>query len=143
MNLRAPSYKTRGLCWQRDRGKCCNCGLDTEALVDLALRDGLRPSFIKADADPRAIATAYWLEVYTGSPWRKYSLWEGDHVIPVEEWPEDRPGLNDEGNLKTLCTKCHRVKSADHTTRRAKRRKHRKKVGPKERQLGYARVEGL
>lgn len=139
MAERAHSKRLRTLIFKRDGGICAKCGLDTERLIDIAVSADLRPSFTVGEATPRELAVAYWLEVYTGAPWKKKSLWDADHIIPVEEWPEGAPGLNDYRNLQLLCASCHQNKTSDHAARRAKRRKQRKKVGPKELQMREGR----
>lgn len=134
---RGDSKRIRTLVFKRDGGVCKKCGLDTERLIDIAASADLVPSFKPDTEDPAIVYAKYWTEKF-GLAGRD-TLWDADHVIPVEEWPEGKDGLNDLANLATLCCHCHPEKSADHAKRRAKRRKQRKKVGPKEMQMRESR----
>ena len=133
MPERAHSKRLRALIFKRDGGVCAKCGLDTEKLIDIAASADLWPSFDPDTADKRIRWARYWTEKFGYA--NRDSLWDADHIISVEEWPAGAPGLNDYRNLQTLCCHCHPNKSADHAARRAKRRKQRKKVGPKEMQM--------
>lgn len=136
---RGESKYLRTITYRRDGGVCAKCGLDTEKLIDIAAEADLRPSFVQDTDDPHIILAKYWTEKFGQAA--RDTLWDADHVISVEEWPEDMPGLNSINNLQTLCLHCHPEKTADHAARRAKRRKQRKKEGPKARQMRQDREE--
>ena len=130
MTERAHPKRLRALIFKRDGGVCAKCKLDTEKLIDIAARADLRPSFMPDTEDKHIIYSRYWTEKFGYA--NRDSLWDADHIISVEEWPPGAPGINDFRNLQTLCIHCHQDKTSDHSARRAKRRKQRKKVGPKE-----------
>lgn len=137
MPKRGDSKRIRTLIFKRDKGICSGCRLDTEKLVDIAVNSDHRPAFMPDSDDPRIIGARYWAEKFGFGA--RDTLWDADHIIAVEEWPEGKPGLNDLAQFQTLCCHCHPDKSADHAKRRAKRRKQRKKVGPKEMQMREGR----
>lgn len=79
---------------ERDAGVCAQCGLDClSAMTHLKRLRGL----------PKAKALAYW------KLGRRKSLWEADHIIAVAEGG----GECDLANLRTLCLRCHRQKTAE------------------------------
>lgn len=86
----------------RDRGICALCGLDCVAQLHHIKR--LRGS-------ARARAQADW-----GFRRRK-SLWDADHIVPVIEGG----GECDLSNMRTLCLKCHRARTAQLRLRTASR----------------------
>jgi 5-methylcytosine-specific restriction endonuclease McrA len=75
--------------FQRDRGICAECGLDTERLRR-RLHRLPRPKRLK-QASTLGIDPAR-------------SLWQADHVIPVVEGG----GQCDLANMRTLCIPCHK-----------------------------------
>ena len=101
----------RGLVFNRDKGVCRRCGLDTErlrkALDDIRFPGG-------------------WTEEETGFPhkeifeiWKKLTgvlglrfgrvtLWDADHIRPVKDGGGEC-GLE---NYQTLCLWCHKAKTA-------------------------------
>jgi len=95
-----PSY-LRQQVFERDRGVCALCGLDTEAL---------RKDKRKLDYSARRQFEKYW-----GG---RRHLWDADHIVPVAEGG----GECDLGNLRTLCLKCHREATAALRKRLAERK---------------------
>ena len=80
-----PAY-LRDQVWERDRGVCALCGLDTEAL---------RRDKRKLDWAARRQFERDW-----GG---RRHLWDADHIVPVAEGG----GECDLSNMRTLCLKCH------------------------------------
>ena len=85
-----PAY-LREKVWERDRGVCAQCGLDTERL---------RKDKRKLDYAARRQFEKAW-----GS---RRQLWDADHIVPVAEGGGEC-GL---ANMRTLCLKCHRDATA-------------------------------
>ena len=86
-----PTY-LRERVFERDRGVCADCGLDTEAL---------RRDKRKLDYNSRRQFETVWGKA-------RRSLWDADHVLPVAEGG----GECDLANLRTLCLVCHRHATA-------------------------------
>jgi 5-methylcytosine-specific restriction enzyme A len=93
--LRSDPGYLRERVFERDRGVCAVCRVDTEAewrhirrLRGLGRR--------KALLDWGVLAS------------RRKSLWDADHILPVSEGG----GECDLDNLRTLCLKCHRRATA-------------------------------
>lgn len=86
-----PSF-LRQKVFERDRGVCAVCGVDTEAL---------RRDKRKLDFAARRRFEKEW-----GS---RRNLWDADHVTPVVEGGGEC-GLV---NMRTLCLKCHREATAE------------------------------
>jgi 5-methylcytosine-specific restriction endonuclease McrA len=84
---------------RRDKGICAACGLDTNALRRRARGRGRAAKLRKLGFKPRK------------------SLWELDHVVPLIDG-----GTHDLENLQTLCTPCHKRKTAEEARERATRR---------------------
>jgi 5-methylcytosine-specific restriction protein A len=84
--------------WNRDKGVCANCGLDTKLLET---RNGSRPNIHGR---------------------RMGHLWQADHITPVIEGG----GECDLSNLRTLCTSCHKKATAELHARLATQRKEAK-----------------
>jgi 5-methylcytosine-specific restriction enzyme A len=85
-----PGY-LRERVFERDRGVCAACGLDTEAL---------RKDKRKLDYNARRAFEKEW-----GG---RRHLWDADHIVPVAEGG----GECDLSNLRTLCLHCHRAATA-------------------------------
>lgn len=94
---------------KRDRGKCADCGLDTNQLKREFKAIGRGRNRIIRER---------------GFKTRK-SLWELDHIIPLI----DGGGHSDE-NLQTLCTPCHVRKTVDEARERADRNRVEKVETP-------------
>ena len=85
-----PAY-LREKVFERDRGVCAHCGVDT-------LSEARKLRF--ARESKRASLLAYW-----GLQRRsRKSLWDADHILPVTEGG----GECDLENIRTLCLRCHR-----------------------------------
>jgi 5-methylcytosine-specific restriction endonuclease McrA len=89
--------------FERDRGICALCAIDCVAELHRLRR--LRGA-------ARLRASAEWR---LGS---RKSLWDADHIIPVVLGG----GECDLSNMRTLCLKCHRTRTAElaESRRRAK-----------------------
>jgi len=85
-----PGY-LREKVFERDRGICADCGVDT-----LAAARKLR--FSRGAA--RSLLLTHW-GLRTRS---RRSLWDADHIVPVIEGG----GECDLSNIRTLCLRCHR-----------------------------------
>lgn len=94
-----PGY-LREQVFQRDRGACAACGIDTSAAYFELKR---------ARGPKRAKLLERW---GLRTPNRK-SLWDADHIVPVAEGG----GECDLSNLRTLCVVCHRQKTNELRTR--------------------------
>jgi 5-methylcytosine-specific restriction enzyme A len=85
-----PGY-LRAQVFERDKGVCARCGLDTEAMR----RD-------KRKLDYRA-------RKHFEKDWGlRRHLWDADHIVPVAEGG----GECNLSNMRTLCLKCHREATA-------------------------------
>jgi hypothetical protein len=92
----------RAFLWKRDRGVCAECGIDTEAE---------RERFDTETADLNGLER--WRAQQDG----EYTLtWEGDHRHPLIDG-----GEHVKENLQTLCTPCHKAKTAREARARARR----------------------
>lgn len=87
---------------RRDRGVCAGCGLDTYALKRRLRGRGSHRKLRELGFKPRK------------------SLWELDHVVPLIDG-----GGHELRNLQTLCTPCHKRKTAEEAARRGERRRQR------------------
>jgi 5-methylcytosine-specific restriction enzyme A len=92
--LRTDPGHLRDRVFERDRGICALCGTDCAAAY-------LHIKRLRGPARARAIAE--W-----NMRGRK-SLWDADHILPVAEGG----GECDLSNLRTLCLKCHRARTAE------------------------------
>ncbi len=87
---------------KRDRGHCAECGLDTNALRRKIRGRGSHRRLRELGFKPRK------------------SLWELDHIVPLIDG-----GGHELSNLQTLCTPCHKRKTAlEASQRRALRHGH-------------------
>lgn len=84
---------------KRDRGRCAECGLDTYGLRRSLRGRGMTRALRERGFVPRR------------------SLWELDHIVPLVDG-----GSHDPSNLQTLCTPCHKKKTAQEARERAARR---------------------
>ena len=89
-----PGY-LREKVFERDRGVCAECGVDTMAL---------RRDMKKLDYAARRRFLKEWM-LSEGS---RKSLWDADHVLSVAEGG----GQCSLENMRTLCLRCHRVATA-------------------------------
>lgn len=119
---------------KRDNGVCAACGRDAVEIVKTFLSIKARawsndPDVRKqAEAERRALiaelnAQGFSLYSYTSVPmWGE--LYQVDHITPVAEGGGGC-GLS---NLQTLCTSCHKAKTAEQASRKATRRKPQKSL---------------
>ena len=87
---------------KRDRGRCASCGLDTYGLRRQIRGRGSFRKLRERGFKPRK------------------SLWELDHIVPLVDG-----GSHDLGNLQTLCTPCHKRKTAREAGERRRQRESR------------------
>jgi 5-methylcytosine-specific restriction protein A len=88
--LRSDPRYMRTRVFERDRGVCSECKLDT-----MALQRELSEFPYGAERDAQKIAL--------GFPPHRDTYWDADHVQPVSEGG----GLCGLDNLRTLCIRCH------------------------------------
>ncbi len=90
-----PGY-LREQVFERDRGICARCSVDTIAAArQLRYSSGSR----------RTALLAHWgLNLRT-----RKSLWDADHILPVAEGG----GECDLDNIRTLCLRCHRIATVE------------------------------
>lgn len=101
--LRSDPGHLRERTFERDRGVCAGCGVDT----------------VKAWAAlKRSRGTGRLRELASWGLKRlsRKSLWDADHIVPVIEGG----GECDLSNIRTLCLRCHREATAALKVRRAK-----------------------
>ena len=93
--LRTQPRYLREQVYERDKGACSACGVDT----NFELRRLRRSRGAK-----RLEQMAHW-----GMKTRlRKSLWDADHIVPVAEGG----GECDLSNIRTLCLRCHRAATA-------------------------------
>jgi 5-methylcytosine-specific restriction enzyme A len=102
--LRTDPAFLRSKVFERDRGICANCGIDTEKLK-------------------REIRCLSWEDrkvtlINKGFSYEK-SFWEADHILPVVLGGGEC-GLN---NIRTLCFPCHKKVTAQLRTLLAKKKR--------------------
>lgn len=89
--------------FERDRGVCALCHLDTVLFL-------------------KHVQGARWTSHYQSDPLKarhRSSWWEADHIVPVIEGGGDL-GLD---NIRTLCVPCHKTETATLAARRAAARR--------------------
>jgi len=96
-NASDPS-EARRMLRKRDRGRCAVCRLDTNRLRRQVRGRGRTRKLRELGFKPRQ------------------SLWEADHILPLIDG-----GGHGLDNLQTLCTPCHKQKTADEARARAAR----------------------
>lgn len=90
-----PGY-LREKVFERDKGVCAKCGVDTKTL---------RGEMRKLDYAARRQFLKKW-GLREGS---RKSFWDADHLVPVAEGG----GQCDLSNMRTLCLLCHKEETAD------------------------------
>ena len=108
----SPSAAREGV-FERDRGVCARCRIDTLDLLrrlrNLARRRA-RPEVL---AEARQLALGFEAAIEVGSGSRvlriRRTLWQADHILPVAEGG----GGCSLDNLRTLCLPCHRTVTAE------------------------------
>jgi 5-methylcytosine-specific restriction endonuclease McrA len=100
-----PSY-LREKTFERDRGRCAVCSVDTsEAWRELKKSRGATRARLLLHWGLRSV--------------NRRSLWDADHIVPVVEGG----GECDLDNIRTLCLICHRRATGELRERRAARAK--------------------
>ncbi len=97
-----PGY-ARTKVWERDRGICASCGINSQAERRRFKRAELKNCSLPAGAH----RTAGW-------PRFDRDWWEADHIVPVERGG----GGCDLKNLQTLCYRCHLLKTREQARER-------------------------
>lgn len=100
--------------WERDKGVCALCGLETEKLIEAML------ARFPGKTRSEAIAACLW-DAGLGLGYR--TLWHVEH-----EQPRALGGKDTLENCRTACIKCHQEKTREEDTPRLKlvRRKAKK-----------------
>jgi 5-methylcytosine-specific restriction protein A len=122
--MTSPSY-ARQLVYQRDKGVCAICDLDTEMLLKMI--EGPKSAFFSErpwrslselpfGSFVRHVGYNHHPLLYTTG--RSASLWDADHIVPVVEGG----GECDLDNYRTLCIWCHKKVTAELAARRAEKR---------------------
>ena len=95
----------------RDHGVCAGCRLDCEAIQRRvnAMNREARQAALKVLNDNGFDVS--WIGTFTISR----SLWDADHIIALKEG-----GSTDLDNVQTLCQPCHKDKTGEQASRRAK-----------------------
>lgn len=98
--------------FQRDKGVCAICGIDTNML---------HTELHKRHQGGRTLANSQWYGNKSDwGPWRIcQSLWEADHIVPVIEGG----GCCGLENYRTLCQLCHKKETAALKRRLSKKNK--------------------
>lgn len=109
--IRSQGAYAREQVFERDRGVCASCGLNTEELKSVLYK--VRNE--KGEQAYEDLLEDFGRKTGYSFPLDKHS-WEADHIKPVQ-FGGGSCGLE---NLQTLCVPCHRVK-----TRRQRRMKQR------------------
>lgn len=122
--MTSPGY-ARSLVYQRDKGVCALCGLDTDMLLKMIKASKrefyAQPSWPRWDQAPRGSfvrRNGYNTHPLLDKAGRTGSLWDADHIVPVVEGG----GECDLDNLRTLCVWCHKAETAALAARRARAR---------------------
>lgn len=119
--------KLRNAVWNRDKGVCCDCGLDTEAEIRKH-QDWYREQ--TGDELPRhkAITDLCWEWEWSVN---LKSLWECDHDFAKALGGEDTVD-----NSVTRCWACHKKKTGENDMPKiAKGRRIRKKLAEHEKKM--------
>jgi len=122
-----PGYQRKQV-FERDRGVCSMCGLDTEALLR-AYHEARQAAYREStgrDVEPH-YSSFWWRVGYDETNARLRALgfipgrscWEMDHVLAVVEGG----GGCSIDNLRTLCVPCHRKVTRELRARRSKQPK--------------------
>lgn len=123
----------RAAVFERDKGRCADCGLETEAersrLRSYAWAWNQRhypPStwndpgvFKKPIPDHSALREEILNYMAEGFPSPHVTWWNADHILPVEFGG----GGSTLSNFQTLCLACHKIKSREQARERSRRRK--------------------
>ncbi len=111
--LRRDMGYVRQQVYQRDKGVCAICGVDTREVAKAI--EELHRTVLESYGYTRY--GSVWATWYAGLGIdRRGSLWDADHIVPVVEGGGGC-GLE---NYRTLCVWCHRRETAELARRRAR-----------------------
>lgn len=114
-SLATDSAVLRRWTFERDKGICAECGLDCMALRKTAECMSERYGSLEwAKARTAAMRATLRDNGFEADGFR-CSLWDADHIEPLAEG-----GSWELSNVQTLCTPCHKRKTAAQAGRRAK-----------------------
>jgi 5-methylcytosine-specific restriction protein A len=113
--LRSDTGYLRSAVFERDKGVCAECGLDTEALA-AAFKEAIKTACQDATDKFKALGFKIKNSVYGTTE----HLWENNHRLAVSEgggasWDKDFDIL---ANCETLCLNCHKKHTAGVNKRR-------------------------
>lgn len=99
LQLRTNGRYLRDCVYNRDKGICQMCKIDTKKIAKeaLQLRTEEKEIFLKKYSI--SLKRKIWKRKHGGG------LWDADHIIPVK----DGGGSCGLENIRTLCIKCHKV----------------------------------
>lgn len=112
-----PSLRRR--VFERDRGICALCGVDSAVLGAVLAREWRR---VKLAHTPRQREERAGFRRRYRWYFRRTSYWDADHIIPVVEGGECTLE-----NMRTLCVPCHQQVTKDLARRRASRRRQERR----------------
>jgi 5-methylcytosine-specific restriction protein A len=113
--LRSDPGYLREQVFLRDLGICAKCKTDTRR-TKILVQDVLHAArYDRKDEAYRALLADFRLTAHEAEK----SLWQADHIRPVAEGGGEC-GLE---NIQTICTKCHKLKTAIQAGKNAKPRK--------------------
>jgi 5-methylcytosine-specific restriction endonuclease McrA len=99
--LTNPGY-VRDLIYERDKGICSDCGLDTDK-AKKRIYDALKSETIHFSV----MKDSWYFHKWLGIPANRTSIWDADHIKPVAQGGGGC-GLD---NYQTLCIWCHKKKT--------------------------------
>ena len=112
LRVRTSPSAAREKVFERDRGRCADCGLDTQDLLRRLRNLRRRRPGPEVIASARELARGFESAVEIGAGRTilriRRTLWQADHIVPVAEGGGGC-GLD---NLRTLCLPCHRLATA-------------------------------
>lgn len=118
--MTSPGY-ARQLVYQRDKGVCALCSLDTDMLMKMIEAPGHEYERLPRQERPESHFNRrhYWRNhPLLDRTLSRTTLWDADHIVPVVEGG----GECDLDNLRTLCLWCHKQETAALAARRARER---------------------
>jgi 5-methylcytosine-specific restriction endonuclease McrA len=105
--------------YQRDKGVCARCGVDTAVLGNVLAAEWERVKMARTAPERRereAFRKRYrWY-------FSRTSYWDADHIKPVSEGG----GECSLDNMRTLCVPCHQVVTRELAKRTASHRRQRR-----------------
>jgi 5-methylcytosine-specific restriction endonuclease McrA len=117
----SPSLMRRRV-FQRDKGICALCGIDSAVLGKVLHAEWQRVKLARTAQQRRERA-----DFRKRYRWffRRTSYWDADHIIPVVEGG----GECTMANIRTLCVPCHQQVTKDLARRRASQRRQQRRAG--------------